>query len=138
MAYKKNYKRRRSSRKNYSALERKSYRKGFLAGLFASKKKSRRNSSNSKRTLASEHKRYREHNLGALLFNGKLYDTNFKDGPHEISKDDLAWMHKEYGFDRKLTDKEAADAYVRHMRRKYGAFDKKTGKWLGLLSDLEK
>ncbi len=40
---KKNYKRRKSSIKKYSSSERKSYRNGFLAGLFARKKK--RNSS---------------------------------------------------------------------------------------------
>lgn len=92
-----------------------------------------------KTSLMDYHKKYRERNLGALSYNGKIYDTNFKKGPVEISKSEIKELRKEYqpkGV--RMTDLEVADAYVRHMRRKFGVTDAKTGKWLGLLSDVEK
>lgn len=84
--------------------------------------------------LKEMHKDYRENNLGALVYNGKIYDTNFKDGPREISKETLKELHEEYDFPGTATDFEVADQYVRHMRSKYGQYDK-SGKWLGLLGD---
>lgn len=91
-----------------------------------------------KPSLMSEHKRHREHNLGALVHNGKIYDTNFKKGPVEITKSEIKELRKEYQPQGvRMTDKEVADAYVRHMRRKFGVTDGKTGMWLGLISDVK-
>ena len=94
MAYKKNKKKSNSYRgkKTYSAAEKKSYKRGFFAGLFSAKKKkssSKYNKSKSKkhtRTLMEDIKYYRAHNLGVLYRDGKYYDTNFIDKPHELEK----------------------------------------------------
>ena len=121
--------------------EKNAYKRGLFAGLFGKNKKS--NKSVSKKAAKSKtdskllelHKRYRERNLGALLYKGKIYDTNFKDGPHEIDRETLKKLHEEYDMSGTRTDIEVADSYVYHMRRKFGVFDGKTGKWLGLLGD---
>lgn len=117
--------------------ERKAYAIGrkHESKKYYKKKKSKKSKLSKKPSLMDYHKRYRERNLGALLFNGKIYDTNFKDGPHEITKKDIADLRSEYDPHGRMSDIEVADNYVRHMRRKYGTYDKKTGKWLGLLSD---
>ncbi|MBQ7906800.1 MAG: hypothetical protein IJ309_02370 [Clostridia bacterium] len=86
--------------------------------------------------LLDMHKLYREQDLGALEWNGKLYDTNFKDGPHEITKEDLIQLREEYDSNGNLSDYEVADKYVRHMRRKFGVFDRETDEWLGLGTDV--
>ena len=124
--------------------EKKAFKQGLMAGL--KKKKNSRGISKNKKynkvpkksSLRELHKKYRDRNLGALEYNGKIYDTNFKDGPHEITKEDIEMLRSEYDIHGKMSDKEVADSYVRHMRRKYGVEDAKTGKWLGLLSDVKK
>ena len=75
--------------KKYNAEERKAFKRGFFAGLFKMKKKSvsaknkqrvskKKNARKSnKKDLLEMSERYRTRNLGALLFNGKIYDTNF-------------------------------------------------------------
>lgn len=69
-------------------------------------------------------KEYRQRNLGALRFNGKLYDTNFPNEMVEITKDDIRNLRPEYDFhNRGLSDMDIADRYVSHMRSKYGVFD---------------
>ena len=136
---KKNYKSRNkhSGISKYSASERRSYRNGFLAGLFAFKKKKapKRKSNAKKESLLEKIKRYRKHNLGVLYHNGRYYDTNFIDKPHEISKNFVKELHSEYDFDGKRSDIEVADAYVRHMRRKCGTFSRETGEFLGMLGE---
>lgn len=87
-------------------------------------------------SLMELHKTYREHNLGALEYNGKIYDTNFIDGPHLITREVIASLRDEYDSNGKMSDKEIADSYVRHMRRKYGVTDA-AGNWLGLLGEEE-
>lgn len=132
MAYKKNKKKSNSYRgkKTYSAAEKKSYKRGFFAGLFSAKKKkssSKYNKSKSKkhtRTLMEDIKYYRAHNLGVLYRDGKYYDTNFIDKPHELEKSFVKELHSEYDVDNKRSDREVADMFVRHMRRKYGVYDK--------------
>ncbi|MBE6536888.1 MAG: hypothetical protein E7673_02935 [Ruminococcaceae bacterium] len=142
MAYKKTH--RKKYKNAYNSSEKKAYKRGFFAGLFLSKKnksttKRSSNKNGGKRELMDAHRRYRERNLGALVHNGKIYDTNFKKGPVEITKSEIKELRKEYQPEGvRMTDVEVADAYVRHMRRKFGVTDGKTGKWLGLLGDVEK
>ncbi len=135
---KKNYKsgKKYSRKSKYTASERRSYKNGFFAGLFASRKQktSRRKSRTKNETLLDKIKRYRKSNLGVLYHNGKYYDTNFIDKPHEISKSFVKELHREYDVDGKRSDVEVADAYVRHMRRKYGTFSK-DGEFLGMLGE---
>ena len=140
MAYKKTKK--RNGRK-YSASEKKSYKAGFFAGLFSAKKKkttSKKKSGSKKkqkhtRTLMQDIKYYRDHNLGVLYRGGKYYDTNFIDKPVEITKSEIAELHKEYSFGKKRRDIDVADDYVRHMRRKFGVFSKETGEFLHMLGE---
>lgn len=136
---------------NYSKKERNSYKKGFWAGFFQSKKKGKRKSNKSfstKRKVvrpkkSKKNKRaelleysedYRKRNLGALFYDGKYYDTNFKGDPVEITKAELQDLRKSYDFDNNLSDMEVADRYVKHMRRKYGVFDS-NNKFLGMLGE---
>ena len=79
---------------------------------------------------------HRKKNLGAIVYNGKIYDTNFKGKPTEITKNELKEMRREYvsSSERNVPDIEVADRFVKHMRRKYGTFDKK-GNFIGLLGD---
>lgn len=125
---------------NYSKKERTSYKKGFWAGFFSSKKKGKRKTNRSfptkrkavhpkkskkdKRAELLEYSEdYRKRNLGALFYDGKYYDTNFKGDPIEITKAELQDLHKSYDSDNNLSDMEVADRYVKHMRRKFGVFD---------------
>ena len=84
----------------------------------------------------SEH--YRKNNLGALSYNGKIYDTNFKGEPYELTKETIKDLREEYDFDGKLSDLEVANRFVRRMRRKYGVFNKKTNEFEGMLSEQNK
>lgn len=132
MAKKKYYKR----KNKFSVAEKQSYKRGFLAGLLSAKgKKKKKTSANTKKSaLLDKIKMYRKRNLGVLYYNGKYYDTNFIDKPHEIPKSFIKDLHKEYDFDGKRSDIEVADSYVRHMRRKYGSFDLE-GNFLGMLGE---
>ena len=125
----------------FTKKEKAAFRQGLLAGLSKRKKRKSNKVKSNKKSQKSElmeyHRRYRERNLGALLFNGKIYDNNFKDGPREITKKEIQDMRSEYVPDgAKWSDLDVADAYVRDMRRKCGVYDK-TGKWLGLLTDVK-
>lgn len=117
------------------------FKKGLFYGLFQRKKKKVNSNKkqakkhNNSAKLKEMHKRYRDRNLGALQFNGKIYDTNFKDGPVEITKDEIKKLRPEYDIHNQMSDIEVADCYVRHMRKKYGMFERGTGKWLGLMGD---
>ena len=144
MAYKKNKKKSNSykGKKTYSAAEKKSYKRGFLAGLFSAKKKTKSSSKYNKkskqkkhtRTLMQDIKYYRDHNLGVLYRDGKYYDTNFIDEPTELDKSFVKKLHSEYDVDNKRSDREVADMFVRHMRRKYGVFDR-DGNFLHMLGE---
>ena len=136
-----------AKKRNYSANERKSYKAGFFAGLFSAKKKKKNTNSNYKskkqkknnpkkhtRTLMEEIKYYRAHNLGVLYRDGKYYDTNFIDEPTELEKSFVKKLHSEYDMDNKRSDHEVADMFVRHMRRKYGVYDK-DGNFLHMLGE---
>ena len=101
MANKKIYKRRRKSRKNYSISERKSYRNGFFAGLFASKKNNRflrKKSGN--RTVNDIPKNYR-HNV---LFSDERY------------KNIYGHYSRELGFEHE----KARDYALQMYRKEYG------------------
>ncbi len=136
----------KSKKRSYSAAEKQSWRSGFYTGLFSAKKKkpsNRKKTINNKSTpkskinstsLLDKIKIYRRRNLGVLYHNGKYYDTNFIDKPHEISKSLIKDLHEEYNFDGKRSDIEVADSYVRHMRRKYGVFSEE-GKFLHMLGE---
>ena len=101
MAYKKNYKRSRTSSKNYSVSERKSYRKGFFAGLYVRKKNNRAsNKQNGTRTVNDIPKNY-QHNV---LFSDERYKNLY------------GHYSREFGFEH-----EKARDYALHMYRKeYG------------------
>lgn len=136
---KKDYRRGRNYRKRktstYSVREKQSFKRGFLAGLFSSKKKKtikKKNSGN--KGLLDKIKFYRDRNLGVLYHNGKFYDTNFVDRPHELDKKFVKELHSEYDVDGKRSDIEVADMFVRHMRRKYGSFDS-DGNFKGMLGE---
>ena len=98
--------------------------------------------SNSKKIVTKDNallqqiKRYRDRNLGVLFYNGKYYDTNFINKPVEITRNEIKELRREYDVDGKRRDIEIADMFVRHMRRKYGTFDK-NGNFLGMLGDDE-
>ena len=79
---------------------------------------------------------YRKKGLGAISYKGRIYDTNFKGKPVEITKDELKQMRLEYvgAGERNVSDMEVADRFVKHMRRKYGTFDKNDN-FIGLLGD---
>lgn len=77
---------------------------------------------------------YRKRNLGALFYDGKYYDTNFKGNPIEITKAEIQDLRKSYDFDNNLSDMDVADHYVKHMRRKFGVFDS-NNKFLGMLGE---
>ena len=137
MAYKKKYRKKSKARssKRYSASEKKSYKRGFFAGLFTAKKRRKKNVKYKKkantykrpkrsRSLLDEIKYYRAHNLGVLYRNGKYYDTNFIDKPHELERSFVKELHSEYDFDNKRSDRDVADMLVRPMRRKYGVYNK--------------
>ena len=127
-----------------SKAEKKAFKMGLFAGLFGKKTKRKNKQKNitMKKTYKTNHsngllddiKRYRDRNLGVLYRNGKYYDTNFIDKPVEITKDELRNLHEEYDWDGKRSDIEVADDYVRHMRSKFGVFDK-NGKFLHMLSE---
>lgn len=126
-------------KRNYSTAEKKSYKRGFFAGLFAKKRIKNRNInkiSNKEKSssLLDTIKMYRKRNLGVLYHNGKYYDTNFIDKPHEIKKSFIKELHSEYDFDHKRSDLEVCDSYIRHMRHKYGVFDK-DGKFLHMMGE---
>ena len=126
----------KSKKKSFSSAEKKSYKRGFFAGLFSAKSKSnikkKTNNKKSKKTydpkkdkgLMDSLKRYRDRNLGVLIYKGKYYDTNFIDKPVEITKSQIQELHKEYNHDGKRDDIDVADSYVKHMRRKFGIFDR--------------
>lgn len=127
----------------YSKKETESYKKGFLAGFFKGKKnrakktrrsyvKSKKNSKKEKLLEFSEN--YRKGNLGALYFDGKIYDTNFEGNPVEITKADIQELRKEYDQKGQLSDMEVANQYVKHMRRKYGVFNR-DGRFLHMISE---
>ena len=134
------------AKKFYSASEKKSFKAGFFAGLFKGKKKKNTSKYKKKkpwnkrpqkhtRTLMQDIKYYRDHNLGVLYRDGKYYDTNFIDKPVEITKSEIAELHKEYSFGTKRRDIDVADSYVRHMRRKFGVFSKETGEFLHMIGE---
>lgn len=137
-------------KKAYSREQRESWKRGFLFGLsrnkekhnyfknknvqFKKSKSSQLNKNGNKQSsLLDSIKRYRERNLGALVHNGKYYDTNFIDRPHEITKETIEDARQEMFEGENVPDDVVADQYVRYMRRKYGVFDGKTGKFLGLI-----
>ena len=133
---------------NYSTAERNSYKKGFFAGLFTARKqnsnvpKTKKNSNNTnvkvgnRKDLLDMSERYRKRGLGALLYNGKIYDTNFKGKPEELTKSFIRDLRKEYVFPgERVSDLEVADRYVKHMRIKYGSFDAVSGKFLGMIDE---
>ena len=138
MAKKKRTVKQKNHIKSYGSSEKKSFWKGFFAGLFKGKQKKITKTSKKKvikrRTLLEDIKYHRDHNLGVLYRNGKYYDTNFIDKPHEIDKDFVKELHSEYDLENKRSDLEVADMYVRHMRHKYGSFDK-NGRFLGMLGE---
>ena len=123
-------------RRSYSQKELKAFRSGLFFGLQQRKKNSgaKRKTSSSRAELLDMSERYRTRNLGALVFNGKIYDTNFKGAPKVISKAEISELRKEYGVTGRESDREIADRYVRHMRRKFGVFGK-DGEFLGLLGE---
>ena len=141
-------KNKKAKKGSYSTNEKKSWKRGFFAGLYLGKKKKSSNGkkfTNNKTTpktksnstsLLDKIKLYRQRNLGVLYHNGKYYDTNFIDKPHEISKSLIKDLHEDYNFDGKRSDIEVADSYVRHMRRKYGVFNKE-GKFLHMIGEDE-
>ncbi len=71
---------------------------------------------------------------GPTYVDGKFYDTNFKK-PRPLSRELVNNLHKEYDFSGHDSDKVVVDRYVLHMRKKYGTFDRKSGKFLGLIDD---
>ena len=111
-------------------IDMKSWKRGFFAGLFKSKNVKKSKNKQSKNELLELSERYRTRGLGALQYKGKIYDTNFKGKPTLLTKDFLRKIRPDYGPE--LSDLEVADRYVKHMRRKYGTFDK-DGRFLGLL-----
>lgn len=127
-----------SNFKKYSLDEKQAWKSGFFVGLFSNKKRKSVKVKSKKKTnsisLLDEIKLHRQKNLGVLYHNGKYYDTNFIDKPTEISKSLVKDLHKEYDFDGKRSDIEVADSYVRHMRHKYGVFDK-DGKFLHMMGE---
>ena len=148
MAYKKNKKKPKMYRgkKKYSMSEKQAYKNGFFAGLFTAKKKKTKSNVNYKkkstnpkrskhsRSLMEDIKYYRAHNLGVLYRDGKYYDTNFIDEPTVLEKSFVKQLHSEYDVDNKRSDREVADMFVRHMRRKYGVYDK-DGNFLHMLGE---
>ena len=151
------------AKKNFSKAQNQSWFRGFLFGLKKSKKKTKdvKNRFNSKRKsykktkksslknsavlskkerdkdLLNEIKYYRTRNLGVLYRDGKYYDTNFIDRPVEITKKQIKDLRSEYDWFNQKSDLQVANDFVHHMRRKYGVFDKKTGKFIGLLSEVK-
>ena len=102
------------------------------------KKKKTRGNYSKKKDLINYHNRYRKRNLGALVFDGKIYDTNFKSGPIEITPQEIRELRREYQPEGVvMSDVEVADAYVKHMRRKFGVTDHKTGRFLGMISEVK-
>ena len=128
----------KSKKRSYSTAEKKSWKRGFLAGLFSNKNATSVKTAPKKKTnsssLLDKIKMYRQKNLGVLYHNGKYYDTNFIDKPVEITKSELKNLHKEYNYDGKRSDLQVAQSYVTHMRRKYGVFNKE-GKFLHMLGE---
>lgn len=113
----------------YSISQKISWKKGFFMGLNIRKKKKSKIKNSNKRPLKDK-PRY----LGPSFVNGKFYDTNFKK-PVPITKSDLEFIRKEYNSDGRRTDAQMVDAYLSHMRRKFGFFEPGTGKFLGLMGD---
>ena len=120
--------------------EKNAFKRGLFVGLFMSQKKTTKKAIKSNKNLSKQNKnqellemseRYRSRGLGALLFNGKIYDTNRRGKPVEITKEELAEMRENYGGGR---DIDVADRYVYHMRRKFGVFDNK-GRFLHLIGE---
>ena len=120
--------------------EKNAFKRGLFVGLFKSKEKTTKKAIKPNKNLSKQNKnqellemseRYRSRGLGALLFKGKIYDTNHKGKPVEITKEQIAEMREDYGGGR---DIDVADRYVYHMRRKFGVFDSK-GKFLHLIGE---
>lgn len=128
----------------FSSKEKKAFKRGLFLGLSRNKTKSASKKTNNvsknrskQQELLRDIKVYRQRNLGALERNGKIYDTNFVDRPVELSKKELREMRSDYFPDNpNASDMDVADSFVRHMRTKFGVFDK-DGKFLHMLGDEE-
>lgn len=92
----------------YSEREKKIFRQGLFAGL--------RQKSNIKKETVRQY--------GSTKVNGEYYDTNLKK-PKKFTKEELAWIDANYGHDSKgnriRSKDQSVEAYVNHMRFKYGS-----------------
>ena len=72
--------------------------------------------------------------LGPSKVGNTYYDTNFRK-PEKISKNELEAIRREYGTanGKRRSDVAAVDAYLTHMRRKFGNW--KDGKFIGMPGD---
>ena len=118
----------------YSIEERKAFKKGLFIGLRIFKKKKCSKSNNSKSVKKLSNISNKPVFKGSTYVNGKFWDTNFEE-PVEITKKEIAKLRSEYDFNGKMSDRQIVDAYVRHMRHKYGVFDSKTGEFLHLIGE---
>lgn len=72
--------------------------------------------------------------LGPSYVGGSFYDTNYRK-PVKISESTLQTIRKEYGTmnGKRRSDAAAVDAYLTHMRRKFGNW--KDDKFIGMYGD---
>ena len=132
------------AKNKYNSQEKSIWKKGFFAGLFSAKKKKTKPVSSTKKqsikkkggnsVLLSLAEDCRTAGLGAMTYNGKIYDVNFKGKPSLITKSQIADMRVEYGMGSKYSDIDVAERYTQHMRRKFGVFDE-NDKFLHMLSE---
>ena len=119
-------------------IDKKSWKQGFFAGFFkakkgkVAKKKRVKLSSNSQIDLLDSAERYRRLGRGALWHEGKIYDTNYKGKPKLMSKKFIKSLRTEYG--NEMSDLDVATSYVKHMRSKFGVFDK-NGNFLRMIDE---
>ncbi len=109
-------------------------KKDYLLVCFKKKKQSKPNKKKSNSVLISLAEDYRKSGLGAMKYNGKIYDVNHKGKPSLITKDEINDLRIEYGMGGKYSDLDVAERYTQHMRSKFGEFDK-NGKFLGLIGE---